>query len=211
MGEIFNYSHDAKGSGREKGQIGHQFSGLARPSGRMRRASQTRQRCQISQISQIKPNEPNIPRLRSGRKNGQIGRQFSERADPPFASSIGVAGKSARRRQIASASHLSVFWPNFSAHVGRHSWLKFPFPPKRRRAILSLWICFGRLPCHRSERAGTWNEAYHVMKCTCRSARPLFGGAWGRVGRATRLDKSCPWKESKPGVQLAFREKNICD
>ncbi|KAH8648820.1 hypothetical protein BGZ61DRAFT_469703 [Ilyonectria robusta] len=47
MGEIFNYSHDAKGRRREKGQIGHQFSGLARPSGRVRRASQMRQTCQM--------------------------------------------------------------------------------------------------------------------------------------------------------------------
>ncbi|KAH6959843.1 hypothetical protein BKA56DRAFT_700497, partial [Ilyonectria sp. MPI-CAGE-AT-0026] len=47
MGKIFNYSHGAKGRRREKGQISHQFSGLARPSGRVRRASQTRQTCQM--------------------------------------------------------------------------------------------------------------------------------------------------------------------
>nr|AAA98502.1 unknown protein [Fusarium haematococcum] len=102
MREIFNYIHDAKRRRREIGQIGHQFSGLARPSGRVHRTSQT------SQMSPTFPSE-------EWEDNRQIGRQFSVRADPPFASSIEAAGRSGGRRQMTLAS---FFRRKFSA-VGR--------------------------------------------------------------------------------------------
>lgn len=157
----------------------------------MRRASQTRQTYRTSQPCQTcqnKPNEPTIPVL------------------------TGVSRGSARRRQMTSASHLSVFWPNFSAHVGRHSWLKFPFPPKRRRAILSLWICFGRLPCHRSERAGTWNEAYHVMNVPAEARdhfsvglRDVLGGLrdWTNLVLGRNPSLACSLPSGRKTLRLA--------
>ncbi|KAH7229974.1 hypothetical protein B0J15DRAFT_227993 [Fusarium solani] len=78
-----------RGDGGKRAKIGHQFSGLARPSGRVRKTSQM---------------SPTFPVFGSGREKCQIGRQFSKRADPPFASSMEVTRRSAGRRQMTLAS-----------------------------------------------------------------------------------------------------------
>ncbi|KAH6951083.1 hypothetical protein BKA56DRAFT_599614 [Ilyonectria sp. MPI-CAGE-AT-0026] len=93
---------------------------------------------------------------------------------------MGVAGRSAGRRQMTSASHLSVFSSKFSAAGGRILMAEiYVFLPKHMHAIPTPLHQFSTLSVPQEdplrERAGSLKEeSYHVMNRPCARAESLL-------------------------------------